>query len=197
MIDFDTTPSPVLDYVLGELRSNAKLPFVELRERAQLNNLVVTPLVYGRARALLGLLPDNGDSEVEPAPRVSAVPEASAEAAPRELPRRGHRRSNEKQFLLGFLNRQPDATLEEAQAAAAKDFLTISPAVWSSVRPKVERPARRRVTPQRRRSRSQAAEQMSSVDALHRLVRERQEELVLLERAMRELVVVLSRALQE
>jgi len=82
--------SPAFDFAIEQLRINPDLSFQDLKQRGTMAGLRLMPIVYGRAKALLGLVP------VKPRqPRAKKMPEAplslrqveSAEAMPRPMPR--------------------------------------------------------------------------------------------------------------
>lgn len=63
--------SPAFDFAIEQLRINPDLSFQDLKHRASMANLRLMPIVYGRAKALLGLV------EVKPRkPRASQIPAA-------------------------------------------------------------------------------------------------------------------------
>jgi hypothetical protein len=83
------TKSPAFEFAIDQLRINPDLSFQDLKHRASMANLRLMPIVYGRAKALLGLV------EVKPRkPRASQAPTAplslfqvdSAAAMPRIAP---------------------------------------------------------------------------------------------------------------
>src|SRR5947207_552411 len=94
----DGESSPVMAFVLAELRANPEISFPELKARAELNKLHVYPVQYGRAKVILGLVPakirvaKNGGGKpttgllpgiVEQAPEPKAVePDLGVQAAP-------------------------------------------------------------------------------------------------------------------
>lgn len=82
--------SSAFDFAIEQLRINPDLSFQDLKQRGTMAGLRLMPIVYGRAKALLGLVP------VKPRqPRAKKMPEAplslrqvdSAEAMPRPAPR--------------------------------------------------------------------------------------------------------------
>lgn len=82
--------SSAFDFAIEQLRINPDLSFQDLKQRGTMAGLRLMPIVYGRAKALLGLVP------VKPRqPRAKKMPEAplslrqvdSAEAMPRPMPR--------------------------------------------------------------------------------------------------------------
>lgn len=82
--------SPAFDFAIEQLRINPDLSFQDLKQRGTMAGLRLMPIVYGRAKALLGLVP------VKPRqPRAKKMPEAplslrqvdSAEAMERPMPR--------------------------------------------------------------------------------------------------------------
>lgn len=82
--------SSAFDFAIEQLRINPDLSFQDLKQRGTMAGLRLMPIVYGRAKALLGLVP------VKPRqPRAKKMPETplslrqvdSAEAMPRPTPR--------------------------------------------------------------------------------------------------------------
>jgi hypothetical protein len=81
--------SPAFEFAIDQLRINPDLSFQDLKQRASMANLRLMPIVYGRAKALLGLV------EVKPRkPRARPMSDApmslvqvdSAAAMPRIAP---------------------------------------------------------------------------------------------------------------
>ena len=65
------TKSAAFEFATDQLRINPDLSFQDLKHRASMANLRLMPIVYGRAKALLGLV------EVKPRkPRASQIPAA-------------------------------------------------------------------------------------------------------------------------
>jgi hypothetical protein len=68
--------SAAFDFLVGELRREPQISYGELRQRAEANGFPIAPIMYGRAKAVLGLVPVR--------PRGSK--KAAAEAAANEMP---------------------------------------------------------------------------------------------------------------
>lgn len=72
--------SAAFEFLVGELRRDPTMSYGELRQRAEANGFPIAPIMYGRAKAVLGLVPVR--------PRGSKKAEAAAAAttaAPRML----------------------------------------------------------------------------------------------------------------
>ncbi|MEO6597059.1 MAG: hypothetical protein ABIP94_20125, partial [Planctomycetota bacterium] len=67
--------SPAFDYLVQELRADATLAYATLRNRATAKGYKIAPIMYGRAKALLGLVP------VKPRGSKKAAKAAAAAAA--------------------------------------------------------------------------------------------------------------------
>ena len=72
--------SAAFDFLVGELRREPHISYGELRQRAEANGFPIAPIMYGRAKAVLGLVP------VRPRGSKKAAAEAAANEAP-ALPR--------------------------------------------------------------------------------------------------------------
>lgn len=71
--------SAAFDFLVGELRREPQLSYGELRQRAEANGFPIAPIMYGRAKAVLGLVP------VRPRGSKKAAAEASAHEAPAQV----------------------------------------------------------------------------------------------------------------
>lgn len=69
--------SPAFDFLVQALRADAKLDYGTLRDRAAANGFKIAPIMYGRAKAVLGLVPVK--------PRGQGKKATTAPAAPRTL----------------------------------------------------------------------------------------------------------------
>lgn len=49
--------SPAFDFLVAELRDDQHLSYAELRQRAEARGFRIAPIMYGRAKAILGLVP--------------------------------------------------------------------------------------------------------------------------------------------
>jgi hypothetical protein len=49
--------APAMDFIVESLRKNKNLSYAEVLEAAKRRNLKIYPIMYGRAKALLGLVP--------------------------------------------------------------------------------------------------------------------------------------------
>lgn len=67
--------SAAFDFLVGELRREPQISYGELRLRAEANGFPIAPIMYGRAKAVLGLVP------VRPRGSKKAAAEATAQAA--------------------------------------------------------------------------------------------------------------------
>lgn len=67
--------SAAFDFLVGELRREPQLSYGELRMRSEANGFPIAPIMYGRAKAVLGLVP------VRPRGSKKAAAEATAQAA--------------------------------------------------------------------------------------------------------------------
>lgn len=72
--------SAAFDFLVGELRREPQLSYGELRQRAERNGFPIAPIMYGRAKAVLGLVP------VRPRGSKKAAAQASAHEAPAQAP---------------------------------------------------------------------------------------------------------------
>jgi transposase len=71
--------SPAFDFLLQELRREPTLLYAPLRDRCAERGFKIAPIMYGRAKAVLGLVP------VKPRGSKRAAAEAKASAAPMQL----------------------------------------------------------------------------------------------------------------
>jgi hypothetical protein len=69
--------SASFDFVLQEMRRNPDISYADVRDRGELQGFSIAPIVYGRAKAVLGLVPVR--------PRSGKRKAAAAPAAPRQL----------------------------------------------------------------------------------------------------------------
>jgi len=67
--------SAAFDFLVGELRREPQISYGALRQRAEANGFPIAPIMYGRAKAVLGLVP------VRPRGSKKAAAEATAQAA--------------------------------------------------------------------------------------------------------------------
>ncbi|MFY9346020.1 MAG: hypothetical protein WAT39_26255, partial [Planctomycetota bacterium] len=74
--------SPAFDFLVQELRADASLVYGVLRERAEAKGLKIAPIMYGRAKAVLGLVPVKPRGQGRKAIATAA---AAANAPPRTL----------------------------------------------------------------------------------------------------------------
>ncbi|HLU38985.1 MAG TPA: hypothetical protein VK081_06340 [Planctomycetota bacterium] len=49
--------APAMDFIVEALKKNKNVPYSEVAEQARKRNLKIYPIMYGRAKALLGLVP--------------------------------------------------------------------------------------------------------------------------------------------
>ncbi len=68
--------SAAFDFLVGELRREPQISYGELRQRAEANGFPIAPIMYGRAKAVLGLVP------VRPRGSKRAAAEAAANGVP-------------------------------------------------------------------------------------------------------------------
>jgi hypothetical protein len=71
--------SAAFDFLVQELRREPHLSYGELRQRAEANNFPIAPIMYGRAKAMLGLVP------VKPRGQAKKAAPAPVAEAPRSL----------------------------------------------------------------------------------------------------------------
>jgi len=76
--------SAAFDFLVGELRREPQLSYGELRQRAEANGFPIAPIMYGRAKAVLGLVPVRPRGSKKEVARASTH-EAAAPALPRML----------------------------------------------------------------------------------------------------------------
>jgi hypothetical protein len=80
-------PSPAMDFVLAELRKNPDVAYAAVRDLAAAKGMQVYPIVYGRAKALLGLVPVAPRKRKKRAAAVASEP-VPAKRRPRTPPAR-------------------------------------------------------------------------------------------------------------
>jgi len=68
--------SAAFDFLVQELRREPHLSYGELRQRAEANNFPIAPIMYGRAKAMLGLVPvkPRGTGKKNPPTPVAEAP---------------------------------------------------------------------------------------------------------------------------
>ena len=78
--------SAVFDFLVGELRREPQISYGELRQRAEANGFPIAPIMYGRAKAVLGLVPVRPRGSKKAAAEASThEAQAQAQAVPRML----------------------------------------------------------------------------------------------------------------
>lgn len=78
------TQSPTMEFVISELRKDPDISFADVRDRAAARGLTIYPIVYGRAKGLLGLVPTARRGEGKRARASAARRAAEVEPPPRE-----------------------------------------------------------------------------------------------------------------
>jgi hypothetical protein len=136
-----------MEFVLGELRSDPTLSFAELKEHAHRNGFEVFPILYGRAKAMLGLVPAKQGKPVAKA-TAGVLPGGVETAAPDSpeprSPGRGRTLGPEMQFAVAALEKNPRATNREVKATAAEAGLTITPQLMLRARARLGLPSQRK-----------------------------------------------------
>ena len=68
-------PSPAMEFVVAALKKNPKVEYASLKESAAKKGLTIFPIVYGRAKALLGLVPvaPRGSKKKKAIPKKTAT----------------------------------------------------------------------------------------------------------------------------
>lgn len=114
-----------MDFVVAELGASPSISFQELKTKAAAHGHVVFPVNYGRAKAMLGLLPAKAAATNESHPEATTVTEA---------PRRGRPISEAGKFVQDRLQAHPEATLEEVKNIAALSGITVSSGTYYQAR---------------------------------------------------------------
>jgi len=90
--DGDSTPAPkkkgsvAVEFLVGELRAEPGMSYAELRRRAEAKGFPIAPIMYGRAKAVLGLVPVRPrGSKKDKAAAADAANTNAVAAAPRVL----------------------------------------------------------------------------------------------------------------
>jgi len=90
--DGDSTPAPkkkgsvAFEFLVGELRAEPNMAYAELRRRAEAKGFPIAPIMYGRAKAVLGLVPVRPrGSKKDKAAAADAANTNAVAAAPRVL----------------------------------------------------------------------------------------------------------------
>lgn len=167
-------PSPVFAFVKEQLQTNPQASFAEVRAKAEQHGLQVAPIVYGRAKAVLGLLP----------PKVPVVATPESQARPESA----------DSTLLS--SPQPDAELPEAAVdyfrAVVETLLpsTAAPTSDSAGRRSQKRPARSLPKP------GVASVAVPPIDQLEAIIRSLREQLAAREQELELLRQAVEQALQ-
>jgi len=66
--------SPAFDFIIQELRREPALLYGELRDRAAQRGFTIAPIMYGRAKAVLGLVPVRARGSKRAAEKAAAAP---------------------------------------------------------------------------------------------------------------------------
>jgi hypothetical protein len=77
--------SPAFDFLLQELRREPGLAYAELRSRAEGQGFSIAPIMYGRAKAVLGLVPVKPRGSKAKASRAGQVTEAPVPSQLRQV----------------------------------------------------------------------------------------------------------------
>ena len=97
--------NPMMDFVCGMLKKDKDVPFKEVRDAGTKKGFKIFPIVYGRAKALLGLVPTAPRGQGKAA--VATKAKAKAKAA-----------SNKAASNQGVVRRGPGRPPKAASAAA-------------------------------------------------------------------------------
>lgn len=121
------TKSPAMEFAVAALRENPESSFRDLRAKAEASGFELYPIVFGRAKALLGLVATK--PRAEPATRADAPVAEQPEATPLRgtSSRPGRRPGPALEFVLAQLQQKPDATPRELKAAGAAQGFAIGP----------------------------------------------------------------------
>lgn len=184
----------LMEFVLGELRTNPELTFAELKARANLHRIKVYPVSYGRAKALLGLVPTRPRAPRKPkeSERPSA---AAAPAAPTPTPARaaGRPMGARMQWLLQRLQATPDTGFPDLRAAAAAAGFVVTPQIVSLAKGRLGLRQRRGSRPPRAESAPAAtASQAFDLDSLVATIREIEAERNRLRAALTQIAAILA-----
>ncbi len=79
-------PSPVIEFVLAQLKKNPNSPYAEIVEAGKKAGHKIVPVVYGRARVMAGLSPKKGKAAVK---KQAAAKKQAAKAAAPAIVKRG------------------------------------------------------------------------------------------------------------
>lgn len=114
-----------MDFVLDRLRANPEMEFADVRDAGAATGLMIYPIVYGRAKALLGLVPMAARGAKRRAAEAAVAATAEAEAP--EKPRRGPgrpRKEKRDRSPIDSLQEMIDAMRElEAERDRYRDAL--------------------------------------------------------------------------
>lgn len=77
--------SPDFDFLVAELRSDPHLSYGELRQRSEARGFRIAPIMYGRAKAVLGLVPVRPRGSGKGRKGKAAAPAEPAPTTPRSL----------------------------------------------------------------------------------------------------------------
>ena len=128
------------DFVLAELRANPALTYDEVKAKAEVRDLKVFPIVFGRAKRMVAL--EGGGAPVvaedtgvaEPVAAEPARVVSSDQGCVPTKRGRGRPMSQEMEFVLDFLESAPNAKAKDVQAAASRNGLAVTGAVVARAR---------------------------------------------------------------
>lgn len=84
----DSKGNPMMDFVCGMLKKDKNVSYKEVAEAAAKKGFKLFPIVYGRAKALLGLVKVAPRGQGKAAKAAKAVASSAAPAAPKRGPGR-------------------------------------------------------------------------------------------------------------
>ncbi len=94
----DKKGSPAMDFVISQLKKDPNTAYRDIKEAANKKGLAVYPIMYGRAKALLGLVevsPRGSGKRAREREAREAREARERSAAPLEAPRRGPGRNRD------------------------------------------------------------------------------------------------------
>lgn len=113
-MDIKSSNSPAMAFILDYLKANGDRPYGELRAAAETAGFSIYPIMYGRAKALLGMITDDG--------RVRRK-RLRDEAAAQQQPSTQHLGGGGGEGLHQRTLRSARASLSETSAAQLSVFL--------------------------------------------------------------------------